>query len=42
MPLSKSYGISIVTGYDDLNVKEIINKADERMYEQKKRKGTNR
>jgi len=42
LPLSISYGMTTVTASNELNVKDIINEADERMYEQKKEKGANR
>ncbi|MFW6263441.1 MAG: GGDEF domain-containing protein [Thermotogota bacterium] len=42
LPLSISYGMTTVTASDELNLKDIINTADERMYEQKKEKGANR
>jgi len=42
LSLSISYGMLTVTPSNQLSVKEIIHKADQRMYEQKKRKGTHR
>lgn len=42
LPLSISYGMTTVTSSNKVDVKEIINVADERMYEQKKVKGANR
>ena len=42
LPLSISFGMTTINPSNQLSVKEIIHKADQRMYEQKKRKGTNR